>query len=134
VKNYKVFNKIVDEEEVEESVGSNLNRYFHKTRPKDDISMIYVKAANALPAKKAPVKKPADSNDDESEDELQKKTQPAKKIPVKKPIDSDDDIYSLISKGDPSKNFENMLKWWGRAARGFKPGFHNSVYFSETYC
>jgi glutaminase len=40
-------------------------------------------------------------------------------------------LCSLIGKEDPSKNFENILKWWGRAAGGFKPGFDNCVYISE---
>jgi nucleolin len=53
-------------------------------------------AGKAQPAaKKAPVKKPADSDDDDS-DELPKKTQPAKKAPVKKPVDSDDDSEEVV--------------------------------------
>jgi glutaminase len=39
---------------------------------------------------------------------------------------------SLVERDtDPSTRFENVLKWWKRAAGGFKPGFDNAVYLSE---
>jgi glutaminase len=41
-------------------------------------------------------------------------------------------LCSLIGQdNEPSVNFENVLKWWRRAAGGFKPGFDNCVYLSE---